>query len=248
MEYRERSEPLGLSDLLLVYHDFLLALSRRTERLIQDFNAFIQCFNGRWMAAGFHNETGSLNPFGYEKSRWLGGSEFIDVIHACCRAACSPCGFMLHPLAWRVISNGTLRCAKYECVFSLFELNPITLKECLHPFMCRIARHPAPLFKFWLHVSPKLAHCIIVVCHKILCRYPLMREKCFGGELPALRLPLCGSIRPPSRHPKTHPKTFLILVSANSLPVLPVLTPFSLSRGDTLSPTGSHPVIQHVYV
>lgn len=40
MEYRERREPLGLSDLLLVYHDFLLALSRRTERLIQDFNAF----------------------------------------------------------------------------------------------------------------------------------------------------------------------------------------------------------------
>ncbi|MCX9065100.1 hypothetical protein NLN84_05790 [Citrobacter portucalensis] len=35
--------------------------------------------------------------------------------------------------------------------------------------------------------------------------------------------------------------------SANYLPVLPVLTPFSLSRGDTLSPTGSHPVIQHVY-
>nr|DAL92080.1 MAG TPA: CpeS-like protein [Caudoviricetes sp.] len=28
-----------------------MALSRRTERLIQDFNAFIQCFNGRWMAA-----------------------------------------------------------------------------------------------------------------------------------------------------------------------------------------------------
>ncbi len=54
MEYRERREPLGLSDLLLVYHDFLLALSRRTERLIQDFNAFIQCFNGRWMAAGCH--------------------------------------------------------------------------------------------------------------------------------------------------------------------------------------------------
>ncbi|CZV52290.1 Uncharacterised protein [Enterobacter hormaechei] len=24
MEYRERREPLGLSDLLLVYHDFLL--------------------------------------------------------------------------------------------------------------------------------------------------------------------------------------------------------------------------------
>lgn len=40
MEYRERREPLGLSDLLLVYHDFLLALSRRTELLIQDFNAF----------------------------------------------------------------------------------------------------------------------------------------------------------------------------------------------------------------
>lgn len=39
MEYRERREPLGLSDLLLVYHDFLLALSRRTERLIQDFCA-----------------------------------------------------------------------------------------------------------------------------------------------------------------------------------------------------------------
>ena len=58
MEYRERREPLGLSDLLLVYHDFLLALSRRTERLIQDFNAFIAFIpsvNGRWMAAGCHN-------------------------------------------------------------------------------------------------------------------------------------------------------------------------------------------------
>ncbi|ASO98933.1 hypothetical protein MS7884_0616 [Enterobacter hormaechei] len=58
MEYRERSESLGLSDLLLVYHDFLLALSRRTERLIQDFNAFIAfipSFNWRWMAAGCHN-------------------------------------------------------------------------------------------------------------------------------------------------------------------------------------------------
>ncbi len=76
MEYRERREPLGLSDLLLIYHDYLLALSRRTERLIQDFNAFIQCFNGRWMAAGCHNETGSLNPFGYEKSRWLSGLLF----------------------------------------------------------------------------------------------------------------------------------------------------------------------------
>ena len=54
MEHRKRREPLGLSDLLLVYHDFLLALSRRTERLIQDFNAFIQCFNGRRMAAGCH--------------------------------------------------------------------------------------------------------------------------------------------------------------------------------------------------
>ncbi|MFH2557790.1 hypothetical protein ABK736_20425 [Klebsiella aerogenes] len=132
----------------------------------------------RWMAAGCHNETGSLNPFGYEKSRWLGGSEFVDVIHASCRAACSPCGFMLHPLAGRVVSNSPLRCAKYEGVFSLFELNSITLKECLHPFMCRVARFPAPLFKFWLHVSPKLAHRIIVVCHKTLCRYPLMREKC----------------------------------------------------------------------
>lgn len=40
MEHRERGEPLGLSNLLLVYHDYLLALSRRTERLIQDFNAF----------------------------------------------------------------------------------------------------------------------------------------------------------------------------------------------------------------
>ena len=50
MEYRERREPLGLSDLLLIYHDYLLALSRRTERLIQDFYA-----NGRWMAAGCHN-------------------------------------------------------------------------------------------------------------------------------------------------------------------------------------------------
>lgn len=39
MEYRERRETLGLPDLLLVYHDFLLALSRRTERLIQDFCA-----------------------------------------------------------------------------------------------------------------------------------------------------------------------------------------------------------------
>ncbi|WP_154819306.1 hypothetical protein [Enterobacter asburiae] len=179
MEYRERREPLGLSDLLLVYHDFLLALSRRTERLIQDF-----CANGRWMAAGCHNETGSLNPFGYEKSRLLGGSEFVDVIHASRRAACSPCSFMLHPLAWRVVSNTALRCAKYEGVYSLFELNSITLKEFLHPFMCRVARYPAPLFKFWLHVSPKLAHRIIVVCHKTLCRYPLMREKCFGAGSP----------------------------------------------------------------
>nr|DAI82883.1 MAG TPA: hypothetical protein [Caudoviricetes sp.] len=87
---------------------------------------------------------------------------------------------MLHPLAWRVISNSSLRCAEYEGVFSLFKFNSITLKECLHPFMCRVARYPAPLFKFWLHVSPKLAHRIIVVCHKTLCRYPLMREKCFG--------------------------------------------------------------------
>lgn len=58
MEHRERGESLGLSDLLLVYHDFLLALSRRTERLIQDFNAFIafiQSFNWRWMAASCHN-------------------------------------------------------------------------------------------------------------------------------------------------------------------------------------------------
>ncbi|HBL4915168.1 TPA: hypothetical protein LR156_001016 [Enterobacter hormaechei] len=57
MEHRERRESLGLSDLLLVYHDFLLALSRRTERLIQDFNAFIAfipSFNWRWMAAGCH--------------------------------------------------------------------------------------------------------------------------------------------------------------------------------------------------
>lgn len=54
-----------------------------------------------------------------------------------------------------------------------------------------------------------------------------------------------------SAHQPAHssnPKTFPVLVSANSLPVLPVLTPFSLSRGDTLSPTGSHPVILHVYV
>ncbi|MDU2343299.1 MAG: hypothetical protein E7D81_24700, partial [Enterobacter asburiae] len=54
-----------------------------------------------------------------------------------------------------------------------------------------------------------------------------------------------------SAHQPAHssnPKTFPLMVSANSLPVLPVLTPFSLSRGDTLSPTGSHPVIQHVYV
>ncbi|EOA4842421.1 hypothetical protein BMC76_RS27360, partial [Escherichia coli] len=47
---------------------------------------------------------------------------------------------------------------------------------------------------------------------------------------------------------RLHPKTFPVLVSANFLPVLPVLTPFSLSRGDTLSSTGSHPMIQHVYV
>ena len=66
MEHRERSESLGLSDLLLVYHDFLLALSRRTERLIQDFNAFIQCFNGRWMAAGCHNLAASVKRLRYE--------------------------------------------------------------------------------------------------------------------------------------------------------------------------------------
>ena len=49
MEHSERREPLCLSDLLQVYHDFLLALSRRTERLIQDFNAFIQCsMGGGW--------------------------------------------------------------------------------------------------------------------------------------------------------------------------------------------------------
>lgn len=103
---------------------------------------------------------------------------------------------MLHPLAWRVISNSALRRAKYESVFSLFELNSIALKECLHPFMCRVARFPAPLFKFWLHVSPKLAHRIIVVCHKTLCRYPLMREKCFGGVVPVAqveRLPRANS-------------------------------------------------------
>lgn len=134
------------------------------------------------MAAGCHTSAASVKRLRYEKSRWLGGPEFVDVIHARCRAACSPCGFMLHPLAWRVISNSALRCAKYEGVFSLFEFNSITLKECLHPFMCRIARYLAPLFKFWLHVSPKLAHRIIVLCHKTLCRYPLMREKCFGGE------------------------------------------------------------------
>ncbi len=50
MEYRERREPLGLSDLLLVYHDFLLALSRRTERLIQDLCASAHSNNigGGW--------------------------------------------------------------------------------------------------------------------------------------------------------------------------------------------------------
>ncbi len=50
MEHRERREPLGLSDLLLVYHDFLLALSRRTERLIQDFCACakMQKSGGGW--------------------------------------------------------------------------------------------------------------------------------------------------------------------------------------------------------
>lgn len=179
---------------------------------------------------------------------------------------------MLHPLAWRVISNSPLRCTKYESVFSLFELNSITLKKCFHPFMCRVPRYPAPLFKFWLHVSPKLAHRIIVVCHKTLCRYPLMREKCFGrcGGLalsrhshlfperpvfcigkqlsaqPVFRSYHTASVAPRLRTPPPHPKTFHVLVSANSLPVLPVLTPFSLSRGDTLSPTGSHPVIQHV--
>ena len=66
MEHRKRREPLGLSDLLLVYHDFLLALSRRTERLIQDFNAFIafiQSFNGRWMAAGCHKKTDTCGRF-----------------------------------------------------------------------------------------------------------------------------------------------------------------------------------------
>lgn len=106
-----------------------------------------------------------------------------------------------------------------------------------------------------------------------LCRYPLMREKCFGDWmagaelLPALmisrwvNLPLTTLRTVPrqlehhhldvSAHQPAHssnPKTFPVLVSTNSLQVLPVLTPFSLSRGDTLSPTGSHPVIQHVYV
>lgn len=106
-----------------------------------------------------------------------------------------------------------------------------------------------------------------------LCRYPLMREKCFGGVVAALsrhshlfperpivvlafsqlaqlvlRSYRSASVAPRLRTPPPHPKTFPVLVSANYLPVLPVLTPFSLSRGDTLSPTGSHPVIQHVFV
>lgn len=80
MEYRERREPLGLSDLLLVYHDFLLALSRRTERLIQDFNAFIQCFIGRWMAAGCHNLAASVKRLRYEKTRRGGSSEIVFVV------------------------------------------------------------------------------------------------------------------------------------------------------------------------
>lgn len=61
MEYRERREPLGLSDLLLVYHDFLLALSRRTERLIHDFNAFIAfipiSIGGGWPPVVITNRT-----------------------------------------------------------------------------------------------------------------------------------------------------------------------------------------------
>ena len=60
MEYRERREPLGLSDLLLVYHDFLLALSRRTERLIQD------------LCASAHSS--------YEKTRRGGSSEIVFVV------------------------------------------------------------------------------------------------------------------------------------------------------------------------
>ncbi|MFK9998194.1 hypothetical protein ACJEQG_11330 [Klebsiella aerogenes] len=52
----------------IVIHITLVALSpasgtRKTSAL----------YLWRWMAAGCHNETGSLNPFGYEKSRWLGG-------------------------------------------------------------------------------------------------------------------------------------------------------------------------------
>ena len=78
MEHRERGEPLGLSNLLLVYHDFLLALSRRTERLIQDFNAFIQCFNGRWMAAGCHNYAASVKRLRYEKTRRSGSFRVIE--------------------------------------------------------------------------------------------------------------------------------------------------------------------------
>nr|DAG11088.1 MAG TPA: hypothetical protein [Caudoviricetes sp.]DAL66049.1 MAG TPA_asm: hypothetical protein [Caudoviricetes sp.]DAM11650.1 MAG TPA: hypothetical protein [Caudoviricetes sp.] len=30
--------------------------------------------------------------------------------------------------------------------------------------------------------------------------------------------------------------------------MLPILTPFSLSRGDNLTPTGSRLVLRHVYV
>lgn len=58
MEYRERREPLCLSDLLLVYHDFLLALSRRTERLIQDFNAFFcVSMGGGWPPVVINGQT-----------------------------------------------------------------------------------------------------------------------------------------------------------------------------------------------
>lgn len=59
MEYRERSESLGFSNLLLVYHDFLLALSRRTERLIQDLcaSAHSNNFDGGWPPVVINGQT-----------------------------------------------------------------------------------------------------------------------------------------------------------------------------------------------
>ncbi|EIW6296386.1 hypothetical protein MF519_004615 [Escherichia coli] len=89
----------------------------------------------------------------------------------------------------------------------------------------------------------------------------LYRLDCQRGSNPDTRFMRCSPNIAPTSHAVNTvlsqkrfggaactPKHSLYLVSANFLPVLPVLTPFSLSRGDTLSSTGSHPMIQHVYV